>query len=107
MTDTAANATAKPHSSHWGAFTGQWVNDKLVVTIEDRGLAPMPVRLAVTRSDGHVELMEVPVTVWLGGARSTTLTIANGATVSKLEIDPENVFPDIDRSNNRWTRAQP
>ncbi len=32
MTDTTAEAPAKPHSSHWGAFTGQWVKDKLVVT---------------------------------------------------------------------------
>src|SRR5205085_3876999 len=31
------------------------IGDKLVVTIEDRGLAPMPVRLTVTRADGIVE----------------------------------------------------
>src|SRR6478736_1389502 len=35
------------------------VADKMVVTIEDRGLAPMPVRLAVTRSDGRVERREL------------------------------------------------
>ena len=41
------------------------------ITIEDRGLAPMPVELAVTRADGRVERIHVPASVWLQGARST------------------------------------
>ena len=76
---------------------------KLAVTIEDRGLAPMPVRLAITRSGGAVERREVPVDVWLSGARRYTLTLDSPSTVTMIEIDPENAFPDIDRSNNRWT----
>lgn len=80
--------------------------DALVVTIEDRGLAPMPVRLAITRDGGGVERLELPVEVWLAGARTQTARITNGATVRAVEIDPEMVFPDIDRSNNRWSRAQ-
>ena len=79
-------------------------NGKLSVTIEDRGLAPMPVRLAITRSDGTVERREVPVDVWLSGARSTSISVDNAATVVSIEIDPEKVFPDIDRSNNAWKR---
>ena len=76
----------------------------MTVTIEDRGLAPMPVRLAVTRRDGTVERRTVPVDVWLAGASSTTVVIADPATVVSIEIDPEQFFPDIDRSNNRWAR---
>jgi len=78
------------------------LNGKLAVTIEDRGLAPMPVRLAITRSGGAVERREIPVDVWLSGARRYTLALDAPATVAKIEIDPENAFPDIDRSNNRW-----
>ena len=78
--------------------------DKLVVTIEDRGLAPMPVRLAVTRTDGRVERVDIPVTVWLKGARRHSFSLELPATIASLEIDPENAFPDIDRSNNRWTK---
>jgi aminopeptidase N len=78
---------------------------KLNVTIEDHGLAPMPVRLAITRTDGTVERREVPVDVWLTGARTTSLSIDSAATVESIEIDPEKVFPDIDRSNNAWKRA--
>lgn len=78
--------------------------DKLVVTIEDRGLAPMPVRLAITRMDGRVERMVLPVSVWLNGARSTVVSIDAGGTVKSVEIDPEHAFPDVDRSNNTWSR---
>jgi aminopeptidase N len=78
--------------------------DTLRVTIDDRGLATMPVRLAVTRADGHVERIVVPVDVWLAGTRHHTVRILNAATITAVEIDPEQVFPDIDRSNNRWTK---
>jgi len=80
------------------------VADKLVVTIEDRGLAPMPVRLAITRTDGRVERQEIPVSVWLNGARQTTVSLPSATTIRSVEIDPEEAFPDIDRSNNRWSR---
>ena len=76
----------------------------LVVTIEDRGLASMPVRLAVTRTDGRVERLELPVEPWLSGARVQTARITSATTVAAVEIDPELAFPDIDRANNRWTR---
>jgi hypothetical protein len=78
----------------------------LVVTIEDRGLAPMPVRLAITRADGSVERLELPVDPWLAGARTQVTRIANGATVRAVQIDPELSFPDIERANNRWVRGQ-
>jgi hypothetical protein len=76
----------------------------LDVVVEDRGLAPMPARVAVTRADGTIERLEVPVEVWLGGAKRHTLRVANGATVSKVEIDPEQLFADVDRTNQSWTK---
>jgi hypothetical protein len=78
--------------------------DQLEVTIEDRGTAPMPVRLAITRTDGRVEHQEIPVSAWLSGARKYTVALRSAATVRSIEIDPDHVFPDIDRSNNRWTK---
>ena len=76
-----------------------------VVTVEDRGTAPMPARLVVARENGATERFEVPVETWLGGARTATVSVPSSASpVVKVEIDPEQYFPDIDRSNNRWTR---
>jgi hypothetical protein len=76
----------------------------LVVAIEDRGLAPMPVRLAVTRQDGSVERLDVPVEAWLSGSRHASVRVARGASVTRIEIDPEALFPDVDRSNQAWHR---
>ena len=76
--------------------------DALEVTIQDKGLLPMPVRLAITRGDGTVERREIPVDVWLAGNDHTTITVPGDVT--KVAIDPENGFPDIDRTNNVWSR---
>ena len=77
---------------------------ELVVTIEDRGLAPMPARVVVTRADSTTERLDVPVETWLSGATRATLRVRNGATVVRIEIDPEQVFQDIDRANQVWRR---
>jgi hypothetical protein len=77
--------------------------DRLVAIIEDRGLAPMPVRITVTRADGSTSKLEVPVDIWLSGARRTTVIIEGASSVRRLEIDPEQTFPDVDRTNNTWS----
>lgn len=79
--------------------------DSATITVEDRGLAPMPVRLAITRQGASaVERREIPVDVWLRGERRAILRVAASPKIIKVEIDPENAFPDIDRTNNRWGR---
>jgi hypothetical protein len=79
-------------------------NGKLSVTVVDRGLAPMPVRLAITRANGRVERRELPVEPWLGGAKEQTVVLDDGGSITLIEIDPEFAFPDVNRTNNRWTR---
>jgi aminopeptidase N len=71
------------------------------IVIEDRGLVPMPVYLAVTGSDGTVVRREIPVDAWLGGARTASLTVPG--TAARVEIDPEHHFPDVNRDDNVWT----
>jgi aminopeptidase N len=87
-----------------GIDTVSTAGDSLEVVIENRGRAPMPVRLAVTRSDGRVQNVDIPVDVWLRGAKRTTVRIAREPAVKSLEIDPAKDFPDIDRSNQVWPR---
>lgn len=77
--------------------------DSVTITIADRGLAPMPVLLAVTRVDGSVDRLVVPVSVWLGGARRTTVRVASSPRIIRVEIDADALFPDVDRSNQTWT----
>ena len=76
--------------------------DSLAITVEDRGLAPMPVLLAVTRADGSTQRLEVPVSVWLGGARRTVVRVAAQPAVTQVAIDPDGAFPDLDRTNQVW-----
>lgn len=77
--------------------------DSVVVTIADRGLSPMPAPVQVTYADGTVAEQTIPVDVWLGDRRETTLRFEPG-TVTRVEIDPEGFLPDVDRSNNVWAR---
>ena len=74
------------------------------IVVEDRGWAPMPVHLAITREDGTVVRREVSVERWLGGATRAVVEIPGGSTVVRVEIDPERHFPDLDRENNVWER---
>jgi Peptidase family M1 domain len=77
--------------------------DSAVITIVDRGLAPMPVPLAVTRAGGRVERLEVPVDTWLTGARRATVRVAAEPAIIKVEIDPDGAFPYVDRTQLTWT----
>jgi Peptidase family M1 domain len=80
------------------------VGDSLDVTIGNRGKAPMPVPLVVTRTDGRTDTVTVPVDVWLGGAKKTDVKVAKEPAIKSIEIDPGRDFPDVDRDNQRWPR---
>jgi aminopeptidase N len=76
--------------------------DSVAITIEDRGLAPMPVRLAVRRADGSTLRYELPVETWRTGERRATFKVRAQPLITSVEIDPENLFPDVDRTNQIW-----
>ena len=78
--------------------------DSLDVVIENKGRLPMPVPLLVTRTDDTADSIRVPVTVWLAGAKRTTVRIPLTPTIRSIEIDPAREYPDINRSNQRWPR---
>jgi aminopeptidase N len=82
----------------------QQTNDGTTIVIEDKGLAPMPARVTITRENGEVLEREVPVDYWLEGNTSAEITLPTGSPVVKVEIDTSGRFPDIDRGNNTWER---
>jgi hypothetical protein len=62
----------------------------------------MPARVQVTRENGEVLDLEVSVETWLAGETEAVLTVPDGSPVVRVEIDPEGLFPDVDRDNNVW-----
>lgn len=80
------------------------VGGTTVITVTDLGDAPMPARLTIMLENGEELRREVPVDVWLGGARSSTVEVASPSPVVRVEIDADGVFPDANRENNVWTR---
>jgi len=80
--------------------------DETVITVSDYGFAPMPCRLRITTAQGGVIEREIPVTHWLAGEVTAHLRIPSSAgEVTRVEIDPDRLFPDADRSNNVWERS--
>lgn len=75
-----------------------------VITIEDKGDAVMPVLLSITFEDGSTEEKRISESVWLKGSRVALTTIPTGKTITKVEIDPQGLFPDVDVSNNTWSK---
>jgi hypothetical protein len=87
------------------AVGGVTVSDGVTtIVIEDRGWAPMPARVTVTRQNGEIVQLEVPVSAWLSGNDTARLEVPSGSPVVRVEIDAVHQFPDIDRGNNTWTR---
>lgn len=79
--------------------------ERVFVTIEDRGDAPMPAPLVITLADGTTVESLVPVDVWLAGRRSYTETVDVPGRVTRVEIDPNIAFPDVERADNVWERS--
>lgn len=74
------------------------------VTVVDKGRLPMPVLMTVTYTSGETVTKRVGVEPWLNGRRTVTVTLPQ-SSVSRVELDPQHVLPDLYRSNNVWTAS--
>jgi hypothetical protein len=74
------------------------------VTVRDLGQVPGPAFLVVT-TDAGVVRQTVPVERFLnpGNTRSVTVTVPVPGRVTRVELDPEQFVPDVNRRNNVWT----
>jgi hypothetical protein len=53
-------------------------------------------------ASGDTLQREIPVTTWLSGTRTATVTVPGGQAVTRVEIDAQHEFPDMMRKNNLW-----
>ena len=77
------------------------VNDSAVVIV-NKGTMRMPAELKLTYADGTSETVRLPVDMWNLGPR---FSYRVSKKVVAAELDPRNVLPDVDRSNNRMRRS--
>lgn len=75
--------------------------DRAELTLENRGGAVMPVELQI-RTESGSRRIRWPVTTW-AGTRRVTRTVEAGGKVRRVVLDPDRVYPDLDRSNNSWS----
>jgi hypothetical protein len=74
-----------------------------VVVIEDHGFVPMPARVRIQTTRGGSLERVVPVETWLAGANRAEITLpASVGEVTRVEIDPQGLFPDLRPRDNVW-----
>ena len=77
-----------------------------VIRIRDVGFAPVPVTVRVETASGSVLEREVGVERWLAGDTEVEIRIpAAAGPVVRVDLDPQGLLPDVDRSNNVWRGA--
>jgi hypothetical protein len=75
----------------------------VAVVYGNRSRGVLPIHARFTYSDGSTESFDYPAEVW---STNTTRYIrqyaVRGKTLSRIELDPNHMLPDIDRTNNVW-----
>jgi hypothetical protein len=74
-------------------------DNKTLITIENMERAAMPLIVEITYKSGAKELRTFPVEIW---EYSSSYTFAANKTeaIAKVTIDPEQVYPDVNKENN-------
>ncbi len=73
-----------------------------VITIENLEKLPMPVTVEVKESNGKTARVNLPVEVWQKGP-TWKFYYPSSTQIERVTLDPDNLLPDINDSNNTWT----
>jgi len=114
---TIENETGENLNWFWrGMFQNNWQMDQAIsevryveldpakgalVTIQNLGKLPMPIEIEATTESGKKITTKLPVEVW---ERNKTWTFKLNSTekLTKVQLDPRNVYPDFNPENNSW-----
>ncbi len=82
------------------------VNDQgvsgAIVVLDNLGEMVMPVRMKIKYKDGSSEIVDLPVEIWHQTTRWRAGIETDGRSIRSIELDPDRLLPDMDRSNNLW-----
>lgn len=79
---------------------------KALIVVENMEEAAMPLLIEITFENGNKEFHNFPVEIWEQGSVYKFVPDSDGA-ISKVAIDPNGVFPDMNISNNIWKSKRP
>ncbi len=72
--------------------------------LDNKGGLVMPIELEITYEDGTKGRVKVPADAWRFNEKRYVYGFFTNQAVVKIVVDPDEVFADIDRSNNTWVR---
>jgi aminopeptidase N len=73
-----------------------------LITIENKNQMVMPVTIEIREKNNHTGRVNLPVEIWHQSGEWTFKYNSTGI-IDSVIIDPDEVLPDIDLSNNVWT----
>jgi len=113
---TIANVTGRDLDWFWRAWVlttarldqavdsvSRRAGDTTLVYLSNRGQMVLPLTLALRYADGTSDTRQLPVEMWYLGSRFT-YRLATTRPIVAVVVDPQQVYPDIDRKNNAWMR---
>jgi len=77
--------------------------DTTLISLSNRGQMVLPVTLELRFADGTSETRTYPIELWNLGNKATA-RVGTTKPVVSVEVDPKQIYPDVDRANNRWPR---
>ncbi|HEX9282475.1 MAG TPA: M1 family metallopeptidase [Gemmatimonadales bacterium] len=75
--------------------------DTAFIYLSNRAQMVLPLTLELRYANGSVETRALPVEMWNLGSRFTA-RVGTAKQVVGVVVDPQAIYPDIDRANNRW-----
>ena len=77
-----------------------------LISLENIGEVVMPVNLTLEDAQGNLTKIHIPVEFWMRGDVAK-YKVNTTSKIIKVIIDPEQLYPDIDLSNNVWLVDKP
>jgi len=72
------------------------------IKIQNDGGLVMPIQMDLTFEDGRVERIDLPVDVWRMDEKEFVFGMFSDDAITKVVVDPDGWFADIDTDDNVW-----
>jgi hypothetical protein len=73
---------------------------RLTLTLSKK--LPMPVHATVTEADGDTHDLRLPADIWRRGPNHVA-ELDTDSRIKRVQLDPQNLLPDVNRSNDTWS----